>query len=129
MPTVIVFPDAELWVCTYLRAQLPLMGYVGVYVSNQRGTEPVAVWVRRDGGGTLDLTREAPRLGVNVYDTTEQKVTDLASMVAALLVACPDGKPVLRATEITGPTPIADASPRRFVSVELVVRGVQTPAS
>jgi hypothetical protein len=34
MTTPIVFPDVELWACTYLRAALASYGYPGTYVSN-----------------------------------------------------------------------------------------------
>jgi hypothetical protein len=126
LPTI-VFPDAELWACFFLRDELPTAGYPNVHVSNRKGTEPVAIWVRRDGGGALDVIREAPRLGINVFHRTEQEVTDLARVVSSLLVASPDGEPVVKATEVTGPTPVADNQPRRFLSIELVVRG--TPSS
>lgn len=122
----IIFPDVELLVCSYLRTALAAYDYPGIYVSNQRKTQAVAVWVRRDGGGALDQVREAPRVGINVFATTEQTATDLARTVAALMVAIPDGRPVVRSTEVTGPSPVADASgPRRFLSFELVVRGVE----
>jgi hypothetical protein len=125
MTTPIVFPDVELWACTYLRAALASYGYPGTYVSNRRGTQAVAVWVRRDGGGTIDVIRESPRLSVNVFHSSEQGATDLARTVAALLIASPNGDPVLRVTEALGPTPIADSSPRRFMTFEVVVRGVE----
>jgi hypothetical protein len=125
MSTPIVFPDVELWACGYLRPALAAHGYAGTFVSNKRTTAAVAVWVRRDGGGTLDQIRAAPRLTVNVFHTSEQTVTDLARTVSALLVAAPDGNPVLRVTEVAGPTPVADASPRRYMTFELVVRGVE----
>jgi len=125
MSVPIVFPDVELWACSYLRPALSAHGYAGTYVSNKRNTAAVAVWVRRDGGGTLDQVREAPRLTVNVFHSTEQGVTDLARTVAALLVASPDGNPVLRVTEVAGPTPVADSGPRRYMTFELVVRGVE----
>jgi hypothetical protein len=81
--------------------------------------------VRRDGGGTIDVIRESPRLSVNVFHSSEQGATDLARTVAALLIASPNGDPVLRVTEALGPTPIADSSPRRFMTFEVVVRGVE----
>jgi hypothetical protein len=124
--TPIVFPDTELLICSYLRTQLPLYGIAGVYVSNQRQTQPTAVWVRRDGGGAMDQVREQPRVGINCYAPKEQAVTDLARTVSALMVAMPDGKPVVRVDEVTGPTPIADTSgPRRYLVFELILRGVE----
>lgn len=125
MSTPIVFPDAELWACGYLRTALAAHNYPGTYVSNKRGSQSVAVWVRRDGGGALDQIREGPRLGVNVFHTSEQGATDLARTVSALLVASPDGAPVLKVTEVMGPSPIADNAPRRYMSFELIVRGTE----
>jgi hypothetical protein len=126
MTTPIIFPDLELWATGYLRTTLASYGYPGMHVDNKRGTEVTAVWVRRDGGSQLDTVREAPRLGVNVFAPTEQKVADLARTVSALLVAAPDGAPVLKVTQTSGPSPIADASgPRRFMTFEVLVRGAE----
>jgi hypothetical protein len=121
--TPIIFPDVELWAVGYLRTALASHGYPGMFVSNKRETQATAVWVRRDGGPTLDVVREAPRLSVNVFAPTEQAVTDLARTVSALLRAAPDGSPVLRVTQTLGPSPIADSSPRRFMTFEITVRG------
>lgn len=124
MTTPVIFPDVELWATGYLRTALTAYGYPGVFVSNRRENQTTAVWVRRDGGAQLDQVREAPRLGVNVFAPTEQAATDLARTVSALLVAAPNGAPVARVREVTGPSPVVDESgPRRFMSFELVVRG------
>lgn len=125
MSTPVVFPDAELWVCGYLQTTLPTYGYSGVFVSNRRENQPTAVWVRRDGGAALDQVREGPRLGVNVFAPTEQQATDLARTVAALLVAAPDGDPVCRVTQTSGPAGVADEgrAARRYMTFDLVVRG------
>lgn len=123
MSTPIIFPDVELVVTGYLRTALATHGYPGMFVSNKRGTQTTAVWVRRDGGPTLDAVREAARLGVNVFATTEQDATDLARTVSALLRAAADGTPVVRVTQSSGPTPIPDSGPRRFMTFEITVRG------
>lgn len=124
MTTPIIFPDVELEVCAYLRTALAAHGYPGMYVGNTRGTATPAVWVRRDGGPEQDKVLEVPRLGVNVFHTTEQKVGDLARAVSALLRAAPDGEPITRLVQTSGPSPIADASgPRRYMTFELTVRG------
>lgn len=125
--TPVVFPDVELWACAYLRTALAAHGYPGTYVSNTYDGRPTAVWVRRDGGGALDQVREEPRLGVNVFHTTDQKATDLARTVAALLVAAPNGAPVVRARETSGPSPVPDTYPRRYMTFELTVRGATLP--
>ena len=125
MTTPIIFPDVELWATAYLRTALAAYGYPGTFVSNARGTQTTAVWVRRDGGPALDQVREAARLGVNVFAPTEQAVANLARTVSALLVAAADGAPVVKVTQTSGPSPIADASPRRFMTFEITVRGAE----
>lgn len=123
MSTPIVFPDVELVITSYLRTALADYGYPDMFVSNRRGTQTQAVWVRRDGGPTLDVVREAARVGVNVFDATEQKVANLAQTVSALMRVAADGAPIVRVEQIAGPSPIADATPRRYLTFEVVVRG------
>jgi hypothetical protein len=120
----VIFPDLELWATGYLRTALATYGYPGMFVSNQRGTQPTAVWVRRDGGAQRDIAHEIPRLGVNVFAATEQEVADLARTVSALLVAA-DAPPIARVTQVSGPSPIADSGPRRFMTFEFIVRGAE----
>lgn len=123
MSTPIIFPDVELWATTTLRTALASHGYPGMFVDNKRGTQATAVWVRRDGGPAGQVL-ETPRLGVNVYAPTEQKVIDLARTVSALLRAAPDGNPVTRVVQTMGPSPIPDASgPHRYMTFELSIRG------
>lgn len=127
----VIFPDVELWATGFLRTALAARGEAyaaGVHVST---TVPATrhnrmVVVRRDGGPRLDATREAARLAVRVWATTDQDATDLARLVAALLWAAPDGNPVLKVTQVSGVSPVADPSgqPLRFMSFELVIRGV-----
>ena len=124
MTTPIIFPDVELVICEYLRTALADYGYPGIFVSNRRESQATAVWVRRDGGPEQSKVLEVPRLGVNVFAPSEKAVTDLARTVSALLRAAPDGSPVTRVTQTSGPSPIADESgPRRFMTFELTVRG------
>jgi hypothetical protein len=87
------------------------------------------VVVRRDGGPRLDVTRDQARLTVRVWGSTEQEATDLARLVAALLWAAPTGEPVIRVTQPTGPSPVADDSrqPLRLQTFELIVRGTDSP--
>jgi hypothetical protein len=126
--TPVYFPDVELWATGYLRTALAEHGYPGVYVSNRRETQPVAVWIRRDGGPTLDVVRESARIGVNVYAAgpNDSAVSALTRVVSGLLRAAADGAPVCSVVQTSGPSPIADALPRRYMTFELVVRGTQT---
>jgi hypothetical protein len=127
---LVVFPDVELWATGYLREALtgrPEAYCQDVYVSN---TVPSPrsdrmVVVRRDGGPRTSHVRETARLTVRTWATSEQDANDLARMVGALLWAAPNGDPVLRVTQPTGPTPVADDSrqPLRLQSFEVEVRG------
>lgn len=83
------------------------------------------VIVRRDGGARLDPVREAARLGVRVWGSTEKEASDLAALVRALMWAAPDGQPVVRVDELSGPVPVADesAQPLRYMTFSVVQRG------
>jgi hypothetical protein len=131
---VVVFPDVELWACQYLQAELPSRSepyaadvYVGNVVPSPRAGRMVVV--RRDGGPRLDHTRDLARLTVRVWGSSEQEATDLARLVAALLWAAPNGDPVIRVDQPTGPTPVADDSrqPLRLQTFDLIVRGTDSP--
>lgn len=127
--TLVIFDDVEMLVTTYVRAALALRVEpyttgvkVGVTVPNPRPTRLVTV--RRDGGPRLDVVRESARIGVNVWAGTEQDASDLARLVRALLWAMPDGKPVTKVTELSGPSPVAeDSGARRYLTFELLVKG------
>jgi hypothetical protein len=123
MSTPIVFPDVELWATGYLRTALAAHGYPGTWVSNTYDGRETAVWVRRDGGAAIPPIRDAARVGVNVFSSTEFDVMALASVVSALLMASADGAPVVRALQLTGPSPIPDTYPRRYMTFELTTRG------
>lgn len=128
---VVVFPNVVLWTCTYLRAELTARGHADVRVASTYEQVPRSVWVRRDGGPQLDVVRESARLGINVFDATDptgQAVDDLAQLVRALIAACPDGRPVVGVSGITGPLQIDDPTgqPRRYLSADLIVRGTTT---
>lgn len=124
MSEAVVFPDVELWAANLLATALPAHGYGSVAVSNRYDGQAQAVWVRRDGGPQLDHVREAARLGVNVFykASTDQPVSDLARTVSALLRAGADGT-VVKVTQTSGPSPIPDAVPRRYLTFELTSRG------
>lgn len=128
-PAPILFADAELWATTYLRAALAARDEdyaVGAFVSNEvpNPRRDRMVIVRRDGGNATNF-RDRPRLSVRVWAMTEQDATDLARLVAALLWAAPDGDPVLKVEQQSGPTPIADTSgqPLRYQLFDIHTRG------
>lgn len=124
----VIFPDVELWATGYLRSALAarIEPYAaGVFVANYvpKSRRDRMVQVRRDGGPRLDAVRESARLTVRVWGTSEQEATDLARLVAALLWASPDGNPVVRVSQNSGPSPIPDEQPQRLMSFDVVVRG------
>lgn len=125
---LVVFADVELLLTGWLRTALAARTEpfkAGVVVANAVPTNRPArlVTIRRDGGPRLDVARESARVGVNVYAATEQDVSNLAGLVRALLWACPDGAPICRAVELSGPSPIPDVVPRRYQTFEFIVRG------
>jgi len=121
----IIFSDIEMVLTSYLRTALAAHGYPGIYVSNRRQSQPVAVWIRRDGGPMLDPLRDAARVAVNVYSagSTDENVSNLTNTVSALMRAAPDGNPIVRVTQLSGPSPIAGTVPQRFLVFEVVHRG------
>jgi hypothetical protein len=128
MLPLVMFPDVELTVTSYLRGALAARSeaYVtGVKVDNRVPNPRPArlVTVRRDGGPRLDAVRESARIGVNVWAGSEQDVTDLTRLVRALLWSAPTGAPVCRVNELSGPSPIPDDQPRRYMTFELIIRG------
>lgn len=128
MRAAVIFPDVELAVTGYLRSRL-INWPSPVRVSTSYQGKALEVVVRRDGGPNLDQLREAARVGINVYATspTDQAVSDLARQVSALMRAMPDGTPVLRVTQSSGPSPIPESSgvTRRYLTFEVYVRGTQ----
>lgn len=127
---VILYPDIELVLTTFFRAELPAHGEAGVYVSNRMPDtrRDRMVLVRRDGGSPAELL-DRPRVSISVWDTTEQGATDLARIVHALISATADGSPVLHADPQSGPTPVADPSgqPLRLIVAEFYTRGEVLP--
>lgn len=113
-----------MWACGAIRAALApyetTVPYVGVSTPNPR--PPRFVTVRRDGGPVRDFVLEDPRLGINVWGTSEQDVTDLARTVSAVFRASAGGV-VTAVRQMSGPSPIPDAQPRRYMTFQLTVRG------
>lgn len=129
MPLVL-FPDLEAWLVQYLDAALKARGEAycaGVVVDHVEPNPrpPRSVVFRDDGGPQVDAVRRMSLVGVNVWAETEADAADLANMVAALLRACPDGRPVTRVRVQTGPLRVADEAgqPRRYLVAEFTVRG------
>ena len=128
-PPALVFPDIEQVLAGRIRAALT--GRIeahaqNVYVSNKTPTprRDRMVIVRRDGG-PVTATRDQPRVGINVWATSEQHATALASLVTAILRGLPDGSPILAVPFVSGASPVADESeqPLRYFTAEIHTRG------
>lgn len=128
-PAAVIFPDVELWATGYLRTALaarsePYAAGVGVANDKSKTTAEKKVVVRRDGGPQRGLF-DFPRLTVRVWADKEQDASDLARLVQALLVVSPGNGPVVKASVLSGPQGIPDASqPQKYLAVELQTRGV-----
>ena len=131
---LVVFPDIEAWLIDYLQAALD--GFDAEYtrgvvvdIDTRKPRPARSVVIRRDGGPQLDRVRELARVAINVWADTDANATDLAQLVRALIVASPNGRPVLRATA-PGPVAVPDESgqPLRYFVAELTVRGASVPS-
>lgn len=129
-PPRIVFPDVELLVCGLLRQALSSRAetyaadvYVGTTVPNPRPSRIITV--RHDGGARLDAALETAQLGINVYAMTETDANDLARLTRALLWAAPNGKPLTRVDDVSGPVAVPNESGQflRYLTVEATLRG------
>jgi hypothetical protein len=135
---VVLFDDIELWATGTLRTMLAARAepYTdNVYIGNdlprnattgEPERRPRMVTVRRDGGPRDEAAPlESPSIAVNVWAETDQDANDLARMVAALLWSSPDGDPVVKVTQTTGPSDINDPSgqPRKYMTFDLRSRG------
>lgn len=133
MLPLVVTPNVELWASEYLTAALS--GREEAYATGVEvdiklpSTLPDRlVWVRRDGGPREDILHTSARLAVNVLATREQDADDLAAFVEGLLLSVRASSPVEAVTSLSGPSVVSDPSgrPRRFFTVEVLLRGVVT---
>lgn len=125
MTQVVEFPNVVFAVTAHLRAALAVNGYAGIRVADTYKGGGIEVWVQRDGGPALDVTREVARIRVNVFapGPTSTPVDDLARRVSTLMRAAADGNPIQRVVQTSGPSSIQDTIPRRLLGFEVTVRG------
>lgn len=132
-PVGVLFPDAELWATTHLRAALSdrAESYAtGAFVSNAVPTtrRDRMVIVRRDGGADDGLF-DHPRLSVQTWAKTEQDATDLARLVSALMRTLPGDGVCTSVRKNSGPNAVPDPSgqPLRYQVFDVTLRGVNLP--
>lgn len=94
--------------------------YVGKKVPNPRPDRIVTF--RRDGGPSGDWT-DHPRLGINVYGSTDTEADNLARLVVALLPTLV-GPSIDAVRVLSGPTDVTDKSeqPQRYITAEAATR-------
>ena len=131
-PAPILFPDAELTLTTALRTAISSRGESGVFVGNRipATRRDRMVIVIRDGGTASNL-RDRARMRVLVWDTTDQKATNLARLVVALAPTLIGSGGILRSDHLSGPYEVPDESkqPCRYLLFEFHLRGEQLTAS
>ena len=127
-PVALKPPDVELRFITDLRTLLAAEGETVTVLRTIPSTRPTrCVQITSDGSPTNNL-RTIARLRVNVWDSTDQKVTDLARLIVALVPRMVGANGVLRTVHQSGPYEIADSTgPRRFMLFEIHYRGEALP--
>jgi hypothetical protein len=122
MYPVIQMPDTELWATVFLRAAL---ADPSIRVDNKvpHPLPAQLVVVRDDGGPRNDFLHRTAVMVFNVYAPTEQAVTNLANRVEALLLSVRAVSPVEYTRSLSAPVRVEDVRPRRYFTIELVVRG------
>lgn len=123
-PLAILYPDVELTVASALPALLFAYGETGVWVGRSlpKKRPDRAIQVIRDGGNSANL-RDVARVRVLVWDTTEKRATDLASVVVALMPRLVGSGDVLKTAHLSGPYQIEDVAPKRYLLFEIHTRG------
>lgn len=124
-PAAVLYPDVELLLTTWLRANLSGSTYTDRRMPNQRQDRMVVV--NRDGGA-IGEGRDRPRVRIRCWETDDQAAIDLAREVVQKMPLLADGDPVLRVEHLSGPYEVADESEQvqMYLLYELHTRG-ETP--
>lgn len=127
-PASVIYPDVELVATGLLRTLLAAEGQADVWVGRKLPTtRPVrAVQVVRDGGNS-DGLRDRARLRFLVWDATDQKASDLARLIVALVPEMAGSSGVVRTEHLSGPYEIPDAAPQRYLLFQIDFRGTALP--
>lgn len=113
MRQVIVFPDVEGLLVSYLTQQLVWRAdTASVHVSVPNPRPARFVLVPRIGGTEENLVTDAATIGVECWAATPQQAAKLAQLVRALIHALPgkvvEGVPFYRVQEFAGPANLPD---------------------
>lgn len=118
MPEVIVFPDVEDLLVTYLSTELAARGDTATVHTVVPADRPDRfVLVPRVGGTRANLVVDNATIGIEAWASTDQQAHDLCQLVRGLVHALPgrvvDGVTFYRTGEFAGPTNLPDPVSRQ----------------
>lgn len=137
--TVVQPPDLELWLCTYLRAELAAGAITDVEVDNREPFEAAAsfpeklIVVRDDSGDQTSVVSWERQLGISILAGTkiyDRPAVELARRVFGILteddgtaLALADGSPIVTLLSARGPWRIDEPQDRTrmYMTIEYVV--------
>ena len=123
---LVVFPDPQELLCSYLRDRLEERGYTNIFVGTKVPTNRPKMFVRVMvvGGERRSVKIDAPRLVVESWGSTESEASDLAEMNRALIFAMDrwQGTQVYNVQETARPTNLPDplSTHERFTATYIV---------
>jgi hypothetical protein len=118
MDPLIMFPDAELVMCDWLRSALLARGYnVPVATAVPATRPPSFVRLMRTGGARHTLVSDAAQITVECFAVKESAAANLAAICRALIHSTPGQVPavmVYRVEELGGPQNLPDPSTTQY---------------
>ena len=122
---MLVAEDLDIIVPQLVRQRIPAK-WAGVFIGRTmpEATRPRAVLIQRSGGPFLDILRDQALMTVNVFGSTEQEVNDLAKDVRAVLQSL--HRNPFKRVEVSGPAPVENSTPQRFMTMDLINRRSRT---
>lgn len=127
---MVLFPDVEALLCTWLRTHLPATATVGNKLPNPRPAP--FVLVQRHGGTRHTVVTDAAQIGLECWAVHDYEAHDLLQQCRWLLLYCLpgrilDGHVVYRVDEMGGPSNLPDptsVSPRWVAEFQVHIRGI-----
>lgn len=132
MTELIVFPDVEDLLTTWLQPQLETRGYAGIKVGTRVPSQRPSTFVRLilTGGARHNLVQDNPTVVYEAWSDSETAAAALAQLVRALLASLAgqmvNGVQVYRVGEFAGPQnlPDPDSGQIRYTgTVSILIRG------